>query len=338
MLIHALLLRAQWLRAPLLRFPSHRVCPLVWIVFASFGGGVTYVRGQEAAASKSANNAATEKEIRSNAAAFVEAFNKRDATTLAKQWTVDGVYVNEEGQRFEGRPAIQSEYEAFFKKLPADLKLHLEVDSVRTLNSQTAIEEGRAALLPQAPLPQTPLPNTPGMGQVMSGYTVVHVKQGAEWLMAEVRENLIELPPDVGRLDDLEWLVGAWSATQSNTTVKVSFRWIENNHFLMRTNVVTEDGKPTVGGLEIIGVDRTSGRITSWMFNNDGSHAVGVWTPASGGWAIETVGVMADGTFSSATSRLSRAKEDKLTWKSVDRIAGDIQLPDTTEVELSRDQ
>jgi hypothetical protein len=50
--------------------------------------------------------------IRKAAGEFTEAFDRGDAEALANHFTTDGVYVNEEGQTFEGRDAIQKEYEA----------------------------------------------------------------------------------------------------------------------------------------------------------------------------------------------------------------------------------
>jgi uncharacterized protein (TIGR02246 family) len=273
------------------------------------------------------DKAAIEKSIRANAEAFVAAFAARDAAAIAAQWTADGLYINEDGQRFSGRAAIQAEYELLFANSPSELRMQMEIDSIRVLNPQTAIEEGRAALLPQVP----------GRPQVMSRYTAVHVKQGGQWLTAEVRDTRVELPPDAGSLSDLDWLVGSWSTTQGDTSVSLKFRWIENNHFLMRTTAVSEAGKPTVGGLEIVGVDPSTRQITSWIFNNDGSHAVGTWTPLDGSWSIATVGVMADGTNTSARYVLSRNPANELTWTSMERFLGDIVLPDLTEVKLTRD-
>jgi uncharacterized protein (TIGR02246 family) len=281
-----------------------------------------------AANSATAANSKIEQEIRAGADAFVEAFKKRDAAAIAAQWTADGVYINEDGQRFEGQTAIQSEYETFFKDCPDDLEMRVEVDSVRLINANTAIEEGRTAVTPQPP----------GEPRVMSRYTAVNVNQDGRWLIAELRDSRVELPADAGTLEDLLWLVGNWGATKGDLSVEVKCRSVENNRFLLRTSAVTEAGKPTDGGLEVIGVNPATGRITSWSFTNDGGHAMGVWTPLEGSWAVESVGVMEDGTESSATYILSREGDDSLTWKSVDRMVGDALLPDMAEVTLKRQE
>lgn len=291
-----------------------------------FGVVVGAAADAQDASQPSASASAIEKEIQATADSFVAAFKKRDAAAIANHWAPDGVYIDEDGQRFKGRKAVQSEYEKLFEIVSEQVQLRIEIDSVRSINPQIAIEEGRVALTPQSP----------GSVRVMSRYTAVHVKQNGDWLLADVRDTRVELPPETGQLKDLEWLVGTWTATNEKAQVEVKCRWVENDHFLVRSHTASESGKATSGGLEIIGVDPFTGRITSWSFNNDGSHAVGIWSPHETGWITESVGAMTDGTPSTATYMLSRKDGDTLLWKSGNRTVGDTQLPDTDEVTLSR--
>ncbi len=279
-----------------------------------------------AAGTGRADQAAAEKEIRAAAASFVESFKKRDAAAIAAQWTNDGIYVNEEGERFAGRESIQAEYQTLFDNSPDDLELRLEIDSIRLINPQTAIEEGRAALTPQPP----------GEVRVMSRYTAIHVQQDGRWLMSDVHDTLVELPPDLGQLKDLNWLVGDWSSSNQDAKLEVTVRWIENDQFLARSYSATKAGKVISRGLQIIGVDPSTEQITSWSFGGDGSHAVGLWIPHEKGWLVDSNGVMKDGTETTATDILSPKDKDTLLWKSVNRSMGDTLLPDTPEVTLKR--
>ncbi len=298
--------------------------PLAGLAIILLGGSASAADDAHDAPQSPAS--AIEMEIQATADSFVAAFKERDAAAIARHWAPAGVYINEHGQRFEGRQAIQSEYEKLFANISEAAQLRVEIDSVRSINSQSAIEEGRVALTPQSP----------GAVRVMSRYTAVHVKQNDSWLLADVRDTRVELPPDTGQLKDLEWLVGTWSATKEKAQVEVKVRWIENDHFLARAHTASESGKVTSGGLEIIGVDPFTGRITSWSFNNDGSHAMGIWSPHESGWMIESVGATQDGTPSTATYLLSRKDGATLLWKSGNRMVGNTQLPDTAEVTLTR--
>ena len=296
------------------------------LALAVFGFTASAALDAQDALNPAANASAIEREIQATADSFIAAFKKRDAAAVAGHWALDGVYINEDGQRFEGRKSIESEYEKLFEIISDKVQLRIEIDSVRSINPHTVIEEGRVALTPQPP----------GAVRVMSRYTAVHVKQDDSWLLADVRDTRVELPPETGQLEDLEWLVGTWSATKENAHVEVKCRWVENNHFLARAHTASESGKVTSSGLELVGIDPFSGRITSWSFNNDGSHAVGVWSPHESGWIIESVGAMRDGTPSIATYLLSRKDGETLLWKSGNRTVGDTQLPDTAEVTLTR--
>lgn len=272
------------------------------------------------------NQTTADKEIRAAAESFVNSFNQRDAAALAAHWTEEGVYVDEDGQRFQGRKSIQGEYEALFKSSPENMKLQIEIDSIRLLNSQTAVEEGRAALVPQ-PLGET---------RVMSRYCAVHVRQDGQWLMSDVRDSLVELPADLGQLEDLNWLVGQWSAKNKDVDLDVKFRWIENNQFLAREYKASQGGKVISQGLQIIGVDPTTEQIISWTFSGDGSHAMGVWAPHENGWVVDSTGVTRDGIISGALEILSQKDKNTFVWKSTDRTLGEEPLPDTPEITLKR--
>ena len=105
------------------------------LLLALWGVTVGVANAQETAAPKTAEPKSAEaekvdKEIRAQAAAFVTAFKNRDAAAIAAQWAADGVYINEQGQRYEGSKAIETEYATLFKECPADLQMRVEVDSV----------------------------------------------------------------------------------------------------------------------------------------------------------------------------------------------------------------
>jgi uncharacterized protein (TIGR02246 family) len=138
-------------------------------------------RGLSASAQSPAD--AAETEIRAAAADFEAAFARGDAESLARHWTVDGDYIDEYGQRFAGRAAIQAEYEAFFLQ-HRGTPMHITVDSVRMIGPDTAIEDGRAVL---GSIPAGP--------PAFSRYTAVHVKQDGQWLMAAVRDTRVEVTP-----------------------------------------------------------------------------------------------------------------------------------------------
>lgn len=285
----------------------------------STGSGSASVGGGKSNDASAAERGAIEQ----TAKAFTEAFNRHDAAAVAALWTENGEYVDAHGQRYEGRGAIQKEYEQFFEEHP-QAKIKFAIDSIRLLGPQTATEDGRAIV---------------ELGPKVAGsaaYTTLHTKTDGKWRMSSVRDSRPELLAGDHPLQDLEWLAGAWVAEEGGARMEVECRWTLDKRFLERRYTVQRAGKVVSSGMQMIGWSPEMQRIQSWMFSSDGGHATGVWSPRSDGWAIETAGVTADGTPTRALNLFTRLDENGLAWKSVERSAGGVRLSDTEELLLKR--
>ena len=62
-------------------------------------------------------------------------------------FTAGALVVDEEGERTLGRAAIRDQFAASFKNAPGS-RIALQVDSLRFLGQETALEEGRATITP----------------------------------------------------------------------------------------------------------------------------------------------------------------------------------------------
>ncbi len=269
-------------------------------------------------------SSATEAAVRKSAEAYCESFNQRDAKAIAAHWDQDALYVNEDGERFQGREAIEKEHEQFFQLNP-EATLTLEIESIRTINENTAIEEGIATLGPQ------PV----GAPRIASRYVAIHVKKGSQWLIAEMRDSRIDLGLEPAKLSELDWLVGTWAAESTGTRLRVTYQWMDGKKFLMRRHEGKRaDSDQVMSGIEIIGLDPASQQITSWLFSSDGSTASATWLPTKDGWQSTYEGNLADGTSTFAINTLSRSTDKGWKWQSTQRSAGTDRLPDTPEVEF----
>jgi len=262
--------------------------------------------------------------IRKSSLAFVEAFNAADAKALAAHWNDDGDYIDESGQTYTGRKAIEREYAKFFAEHPGH-KLKLTIDSLKLLSPTAAIEDGRVALDPSPPGPPA-----------IAKYTAVHVKENGQWLMSTVRDTRVESPSSFAKLQPLDWLVGSWSAEEHDVKSASDCRWIANKSYLQRTYSVTSKDQVTSSGMQIIGWNPRAQQIQSWTFSSDGGMAVGNWIGNEMGWVIELQGTQADGTPTSAINLLVPLDANGFSWQSVARHVGDISLPDTEEIVLKR--
>jgi uncharacterized protein (TIGR02246 family) len=133
-----------------------------------------------------------------NAQAFADAFAKGDAKAVAAFWAEDGDYVDLNGRRLQGRPAIENAFKDFFTENKG-LKLRIDVNSVRFVTPETAIEDGTTSVIP-----------SDGAPPIQSRYSNVHVKKDGQWVLLSVREAPYTPPGNYEHLRGLEWAIGEW--------------------------------------------------------------------------------------------------------------------------------
>jgi uncharacterized protein (TIGR02246 family) len=265
--------------------------------------------------------------VRVVSAAYVEAFNKRDAVALADLWSPEAVYVNRiSGEEFVGRAAIADQFKALFAAQP-ELKLTVDVESVRLLSPNVAVEQGTARLLEKDAEPDA------------VEYTAVYVKRDGKWLLDRETDEVTDEPPpsNYEQLKALEWLIGRWVDQDDVVRVETECRWSKNENFLIRSFSVQAEGKIESSGMQVIGWDQADKRIRSWTFDSDGGFAEAVWTKRGEQWFIQNKGVLADGRRASMVNVLKPVDADSFTWETVERTAGDELLPNIDAVLIVRE-
>jgi uncharacterized protein (TIGR02246 family) len=290
----------------------------------SLGVAAAVERGTVSPGNQGHESSAELAAIRAASRAFVDAFNKGDAKAVAALWTKDGDYIDDEGQRYVGREAIEKVYAGFFAENPK-ARIQIVIDSARLLSESAAIEDGHAVVDP-------PPAGAPAVGK----YTVVHVKVDGKWLMSTVRDTKTETPSAYRNVADLEWLVGMWTAEEQGAKTESVCQWVANKSFVERRYTVTQPNGTTTSGIQLIGWNPENRQVQSWNFSSDGGHAVGIWSPIEGGWMAKMRGVTGDGVPTTAVNRLKRLDDNAYVWQSVERTAGGTPLPDTDEVVLRR--
>ncbi|MBX9581626.1 MAG: nuclear transport factor 2 family protein [Gemmataceae bacterium] len=272
--------------------------------------------GQPAAAGTDADRAA----IRQAARDFEAAFAKGDAKALAALWAENGEARDADGRTFAGRAAIEKGYAEQFKAAPG-AKLEVLAKSVRFPAKDLAVEEGLLRLT-RGP---KDLPTT-------TTYVAVHAREDGRWRVA--------LSSEAGagqdRLEDLDWLLGEWAARGKGQAVTFAFARDPKKAAVTGTFTRTPAGQEPVTGGARIALDPETGRIRSWAFEDDGAHSQSLWHRDDKGWVLDLRGVLADGTPTAERILLQRVGPDAITWRAVDRVAGDTPLPDTPPLRLTR--
>lgn len=252
---------------------------------------------------------------------FVAAYNKKDAAAIAALFTEDGEMGDITGKDLtSGRQEIKGRYEEIFASDPVSMAV--EVDSVRLVAPNLAIEDGTVHLTPAGDENAPPRSMT---------YTAVLAK-GADgaWQIASTR-NLTDATDAAGQLADLAEVVkGEWtSRTSDGVQLDLAFGWDPSGKFLAGdTLTTTADAEPQAGNIRI-GWNAARKCIVSWIFDAKGGVTQGVWTPTNEGWMIRAEGTTADGETITASQELTTEGNDTLIWSATNRVVDGEKQPDT---------
>jgi len=273
----------------------------------------------------SEETAAQEVALMNNAKAFVDAFEKGDAKTVAAFWAEDGYYVDVNGRHLQGRSAIENAFKDFFAEKKG-LKLRIDVNSVRFLTPDMAIEDGTTTVIPPDGAPPS-----------QARYTNVHVKKDGQWVLQSVREAPYTPPGNYEHLRGLEWAIGEWVDEGDGPEVgHVTFEWSPESNFVISTQAVTMRDTLVSRATEWIGWDPATSQIRSWSFEADGGIGEGIWSNEGDQWIIKTKAILPDGKKLAATNIVTRNGPDAITWQSEDRTLDGNALPDVQETKMKR--
>lgn len=251
---------------------------------------------------------------------LVKAYNAGKAEDVAALFHPQAEFTDEEGVTYRGRAAIQELLTKYFVKFPG-VKLTVQVDSIR-VTGPVAIEEGVRSTVTKD--------ESAGAHVV---YTAVRTKVGNDWLIVSLQDAADDsglTPHDL--LEPLAFLVGDWVNEGNDAVVKISYRWSEDQNFLLGDYHVTRGGEVVMHSTQRIGWDPLTGKVRSWMFDSDGGFGEGHWTHVDGSWVVKSTAVLPDGQTGSATIRMTSQGKDRFVLKGSDRFAGDERADDFEHV------
>lgn len=270
-------------------------------------------------------NSADEQAIRETAETFASAYNKADAKAVAAHFTPDGEYVDEQGNVFQGRQAIEDSLTDYFIENPGS-RLEVAGGTIRFVSAGVAIEEGT-----------TTVTHPDGVPSDCSRFTAVHVKINGKWLTASSFEHAAkELRQHSLQLQQLEWLVGDWVDEDDDSIVEFTCQPIDDGNFLLRQFIIKISGQEAMTGTQRIGWDPISGKLRAWVFDSDGGYSEGTWHRNGDSWIAKMTGVTSDGQVASGTSIYTFISEHIMTWQAVDHEIAGVALPDSDVIIIVR--
>ena len=289
---------------------------------------VTVVLASRLAVAEEANrHAADEAAIRKAVRSYVAAFNRGDARAVAAHWSNRGAHVSPSGQRFQGRKAIEQEFEAYFSESTGQ-QIELGRPTIRFLAPNVAVEEGTARV------------SRGGEPPTETSYLAIHVKQKGGWKLDSVRETVVPAtaPSHYDRLKELEWLIGTWVDQDEKSTIKTVCEWTKNKNFLTRSFSVSIKDRIEIEGTQVIGWDPAAKTIRSWMFDSEGGFGEALWSRQGNRWTIKALQTLSGGEKASAVNILTYVDRNTLKWQSIGREIDGELLPNIQEVTVVRTQ
>jgi len=305
------------------------------VAIVAIGSYVTSRRGPVVAEEPSArqkedstedkNGSAKDKEsAKERRAEFIAAFNKGDAKAVAGFWTEDATYVDQVGQEYKGREAIQKLYEKVFEaRKGAKLAIHLTAS--KQLSPDVALNDGFTEV--------TPADGGPG---TTARFTAILVKKDGEWYLQSVRDSVAYPPSNARHLEDLAWLIGEWAGEDKGESGSASFHWAENENFIVSEFNTTLNGIAVYGGTQWIAWDAIDKQIRSFSFYSGGGFGEAVWSKDDNKWSVKTTARTANGQKVSATNVVTKTDNDHVTWQMTKLIVDGKSLPDPKPVKMKR--
>lgn len=264
-----------------------------------------------------------EQAIRKTTADLVKAYNAHDGQAIANLFAPDGELASEDGDVQQGREAIGEEFATVFAEYP-DASIKVEIESIRFLAPNLAVEDGSAMVLRE-----------PGEAATPTRYTVVHTKQDGRWQIASTRDYAHQGLGDE-ELGQLDWLVGEWVDESPDGVVITKYEWTENKRYLLSDFTVQFAGRGVMTGSSRIGWDPLAKVLRNWVFDSEGGFTEGSYARDGQRWIIKQVGVTRDGKAASSTNIITRLSKDRMTWQSRDRVIDGEVAPDIEPVLIVR--
>lgn len=258
-------------------------------------------------------------------AEFIKAFNKGDARAVAAFWTEDATYIDQVGNEYQGRPAIEKLYAKVFATRKG-AKLDIHVNNTKMVSADVLLNDGVTEVTPA----------DGGLGTT-ARYSAVLVKKDGTWYLQSVQDAVAPPPSNSAHLEDLEWLIGEWAGeSDKGESGNASFDWAENGNFIVSEFATTLNGIPAYGGTQWIGWDAIDKQIRSWSFYSGGGFGEAVWARDGNKWSVKTTARTADGQKVSATNVVSRLDDDHMTWQMTSLTVDGKSMPDPKSVKMKR--
>jgi uncharacterized protein (TIGR02246 family) len=257
-------------------------------------------------------------------AAFVKAYNAKDAKAIGALFTPEAEIEDENGDITRGREAIVARFSGFFAGGESGTA-SITTDSLRILGADLAIEDGVVSIV-----------SSPKAKPRTNRYTAIYARQGGQWLQARIRDEPSEEASAREHLQELSWMIGEWVNESDDAIVTTTCKWSRDGNYLLREFDVKIGDEVALSGHQRIAWDPQQKQFHLWVFDTGGGFGEGTISRDVDRWVIKAKGVRPDGKSVTATNVITLLNKDRLRWETLDRTLGGAAVPDTQQFFLVR--
>lgn len=264
-------------------------------------------RGSKQSSESTDSNDVPEAEnpFRASAQSYVDAYARRDAKAIGALFTKEAEFLDEFGEKTLGRDAIVELFQGVFENSPEAMIDEINIERVRYINENVALEEGLVATKVHAGAPRQ-----------ISRYIALHVKEAdGVWRINTLKDFAQEKNSRYEQLDQLAWMVGEWVSEDDSSIVHTTCDWSKDGNYLLRRFSVELSGERVMNGVQRIGWDPIRREIRSWVFDSEGGVIEGTWKRNGDQWMVVSSGFTSEGEAASGVAIYTIVNNDRVTWQ-----------------------
>ncbi len=275
----------------------------------------------------SAEPVAKDDDVRSVLIKLEAAITSKKADDASSLFSDDISFIDQSGEETRGRAALRERFDQLSKQTTASA-IGIHPQNITFPANDVALVVGEVSRKHENQ-------NLPA-----SRFSMVLAKKNNVWQINQMTETTMQTVETANRLQELNWLIGEWSAEKPDATAHMIVEWAPSRKFITSKCTIGRTGAQPQVDTQVIGWDPQRKTIISWHFDSNGGFGSGTWSkqPNENKWAADVAGVGADGSNTMASNVFTIKTPDEFVWQSVHRSLDGAAVADTEAITIHRDK
>lgn len=244
--------------------------------------------------------------LKGAAAAYVDAFNRRDTALLTELFAADAAIHLTSQIKIVGHEEIKEYFRDIFEQSP-DVKIGLEATAVHFKSPTRVVEKGSVVM--------------DSKGKTSTHYYVAEIRkqEDGKWRIQNSKGVMAGENVASDSLAEVSGIIGDWVATIVDARYKVTYMWDPSGAWIIgKGRYVSPDTEP-IHTTTRIGRDSKTGSIVSWSFDSMGGYSQSHWMKVGDEWQLQANGVNAEGQSSRSKQIITLVDSHSVNWRFTER-------------------